>query len=239
MQAIRAVVIDRDRRCDLALLQLASIPSNAAALPLAPAQAKAGQEIMTIGAWTVGSQGLWGWVDGKVRNIVDSNWRDGKVRRIESTVATNSGNSGGPVVNKKGEIVAVHHAANTQATNVSYHIDLSELNAFLALALPIVEPKDAMGFISRGDRRLTTGRNALARDDFAEAIKLDPKLARAYLGRGMAMHYAGDSKTAILDFDRPSSSTPSTRRLSTSEATRSSTRLRMTKPSKTSRSRFA
>jgi tetratricopeptide (TPR) repeat protein len=197
---IRAVVIDRNRRCDLALLQLDAMPDTAHDLPLAVNFAKQGQEIMTVGAYTNGSQGVWGWVDGKVRNVVDSQFRDGKLRRVESNVATNSGNSGGPVVNNRGEIVAVHHAANTEATNVSYHIDLTELKGFLAVALPLVDPKGAMDFINRGDHRMSTGRYQAAREDFTSAVKLDGKLARAYLGRGMATHLAGDSETALLDY---------------------------------------
>lgn len=198
---IKAIVIDRDTVKDLALLQLASLPMAASALPLAASPAKQGQEIMTIGASTMGSGGLWGWVDGKVRNVVDQNLPQGKVRQVESNVATNSGNSGGPVVNNRGEIVAVHVAGHTKATNMSFHIDLSELNSFLAIARTMVDPKSVADFIARGDRRLMAKRFSAARDDFGSAVKLDPKNARAHLGRGMATFFFGDNATAILDLD--------------------------------------
>lgn len=200
-KAIPAIVIDRDRRSDLALLQLMSIPGDAHALPIAPVQAKQGQEIMTVGASTHGSQGLWSWGDGKVRNIVDSVFRAGKVRRIESTMPINKGNSGGPAINNKGEVVGVNHAYHGDAAAVSYHIDLGELNSFLALSLPLVDPKDAATFISRADHRLTQGRYAVARDDYTAALKLESKSAAAYHGRGKAYSSLSDFKTAVADFD--------------------------------------
>lgn len=198
---IRAKIIDRSKTQDLALLQLDSMPADVAALPLAALSAKQGQEIMTIGASTKGSGGLWGWVDGKVRNVVEVPRMGGKMRQVESNVSTNSGNSGGPVVNNRGELVAVHFASSLDARNVSYHVDLSELRSFLTVALPIVEPKDLAGFIARGDRRLIESRFAAAREDFAAAVKLDPKNPRARLGRGMATFFYGDNATAILDLD--------------------------------------
>jgi len=201
VKPIAGRVIDRNKHQDLSIIQLESMPSHIAALPLAANSAKQGQEIMTIGGDTRGSNGLWGWVDGKVRNVVDGMTPTGKLRQVESNVSTNSGNSGGPVINNRGELVAVHFASSLEARNVSYHVDLTELRTFLTVAMPIVGPNDAAGFIARGDRRLTTGRNAAARDDFAAAIKADAKNARAYLGRGMANQNLGDSATAILDLD--------------------------------------
>ena len=167
---------------------------------------------MTIGASTVGSGGLWGWVDGKVRNIVDQSLPQGKVRQVESNVATNSGNSGGPVVNNRGEIVAVHVAGNTKATNMSYHIDLSELNSFLAIARTMVDPKTVADFIARGDRRLMARRYSAARDDFGAAVKSDPKNARARLGRGMATFFFGDSRRQSSTSTRPRNCSRSTSR---------------------------
>jgi tetratricopeptide (TPR) repeat protein len=165
-------------------------------------QAKQGQEIMTVGASTYGSQGLWSWGDGKVRNIVDSVSQDGKVRRIESNMAINSGNSGGPTINSKGEVVGVNYAYMPDAAAVSYHIDLGELNSFLALALPLVDPKDAAAFLSRADHRLAQGRYAVARDDYTSAIRLNPESAQAHLGRGKAHYISNDAKAAIVDLDQ-------------------------------------
>ncbi len=198
---IRAKVIDRSKERDLSLLQLESMPAGTAALPLATRSAKQGQDIMTIGAATRGSGGLWGWVDGKVRNVVEVPHYGHRMRQVESNISTNSGNSGGPVVNNHGELVAVHFACSVDARNVSYHIDLSELRSFLAVSLPLVEPKTVSGLIARGDRRLSESRFAMAREDFAAAVKLDPKNARARLGRGMATFFYGDNATAILDLD--------------------------------------
>ena len=51
---------------------------------------------------------------------------------LESTLYTNGGDSGGPVVNDRGELVAVHSGNFTNANGRSIGIDVSQLKALLA-----------------------------------------------------------------------------------------------------------
>jgi S1-C subfamily serine protease len=51
---------------------------------------------------------------------------------VETQVPTNPGDSGGPVVNERGELVAITQSNDTKQRLVSYHIDAGELRAFLS-----------------------------------------------------------------------------------------------------------
>jgi tetratricopeptide (TPR) repeat protein len=60
-------------------------------------------------------------------------------------------------------------------------------------------PKDAMEYEARGAVYLVTdGQRAIA--DYSEAIRLDPKYAVAYLGRGLAYAYKKEYDRAIADY---------------------------------------
>src|SRR5207249_1567090 len=74
------------------------------------------------------------------RKQFSTSGKDGKdsfkvdARVVETQSPVNSGDSGGPVVNDQGELVAVvqGHAPDAQARLVSYFIDVSEVKALMA-----------------------------------------------------------------------------------------------------------
>src|SRR5205085_2359511 len=51
---------------------------------------------------------------------------------LETTSPINSGDSGGPVVNKSGELVAISQSLSPSARLVTYSVDISEVRAFLS-----------------------------------------------------------------------------------------------------------
>src|SRR5438309_390239 len=57
-------------------------------------------------------------------------------RIVETQTPTNPGDSGGPVVNEQGELVAVNDSHNINAQLVNNCIDVSEVRAFLAESRP-------------------------------------------------------------------------------------------------------
>lgn len=201
VEPIKAKVIDRDSERDLALLRLDSIPEGVQALKLAAGSPSVGEELFTVGAWSQGNEALWGGVDGKVRVVANTPLRGSRpVKTVKSSMPTNGGNSGGAILNDRGEVVAVHQGYRTDAREVTLHIDVSELKAYLKEALPLVEPKTAAEFQTRGDRQLRQWRLDRAAADFSEAIKLDRNLAGAYVGRGNVFLRKGDAQTALADF---------------------------------------
>ena len=207
-KGVKAVVIDRDRTRDLAVIQLESLPEGVAALPLAADEPEEGDAVRTIGGYTNGSDNLvFGGVGGEVRTVGTNGGLhgSGKVRVVLSTVSINGGNSGGPLVNEAGELVAVNsYTVNTGPTgravmNVNGHISIKELKTYLAEVDPLVAPKGAKEFVARGERKLTAGRNDAAVKDFSAALGKDDKNAQALYLRGKAFTAAGDPRTGLDD----------------------------------------
>lgn len=99
-QPVRAELIDKDPTLDLALLKVAVARESVASVG-SIAQLEVGEEVMTVGSprkmdFTV-SRGIVSYVGRKVKNHL----------YLQSDLPTNSGNSGGPIVNRRGEVVAV------------------------------------------------------------------------------------------------------------------------------------
>jgi S1-C subfamily serine protease len=139
---IRGKVVARESKKDLALIQLEALPRDARALFLARESPKTGQRLHSIGNPGT-SDALWVYTEGTVRQVYHKQFRTtGKndegfeidARIVETSSPVNAGDSGGPVVNDKGELVAVTqgHLADSQARLVSLAIDVSEVRKILA-----------------------------------------------------------------------------------------------------------
>jgi S1-C subfamily serine protease len=140
---IPAKVVARDPKRDLAVLQLEGpVPAEARAVKLAKDSPSPGQHVHSIG--NPGASGaLWVYTEGSVRQVYHNKIRSmdretGKgfeidARIVETQSPVNAGDSGGPVVNDKGELVAVVHGhlSDAQARSVSIFIDVSEVRDLL------------------------------------------------------------------------------------------------------------
>jgi S1-C subfamily serine protease len=138
--ALRGHVVARDKRHDLALVQLDTVPEGAQALPIAPNGVHPGQTVHSIG--NPGASGaLWVYTPGKVRQVYHRQWKandEGRTLTFEAQIVetdspTNPGDSGGPLVNDRAELVGVTQGGDFNARNVSTFIDLSEIKAFLGV----------------------------------------------------------------------------------------------------------
>jgi HEAT repeat protein/S1-C subfamily serine protease len=148
---VKLVRVERKR--DLALLQLESLPEGVAPLRLAAESASPGQAIYSLGAQPKGSQGMWQNNPGVVRQVAPATWRyrDGFERGcelIQSNMAINPGDSGGPVVNNRCALVGVNALSDPEARLVTGHIDLTEVRDLLkvhfrALGRDWSEPPEA------------------------------------------------------------------------------------------------
>jgi serine protease Do len=142
-KAIKGKVIARDEKRDLALVQLESLPEGVRALPLAKRSATKDDAVLSIGnSGIVAAAGqqptLWKMRTGKVAakgfiKITYQNTGDNlEVSMINSNLGVKSGDSGGPVVNSAGELVAVTSGASG---SISLAIDITEVRTFLQRAL--------------------------------------------------------------------------------------------------------
>ena len=210
-KSVKATVIDRDPVRDLALIQLESLPENCIALKMAAAEPDEGDIVRTIGGQTNGSDGfVWGNVSGEVRTVGINGGltRLGKVRSVMTTAPINGGNSGGPLINDAGELVAVNSyykpsGESGRAVNgvVSGHVSVEEVRKYLKEIEAIVEPKTVLNWTTRGERKLNAGRVDAAAKDFAKAIETDDKNAYAYYLRGRTFIEKNDPRTALEDLN--------------------------------------
>ncbi len=135
----KAQVLAVNQQRDLALLRLHELPPGVQALPLAKSSASAGQKVHSLGNPGV-SRSVFVHTEGSVRAPpIFDRWESAigrdrlpfaaKILEIQSS--TNPGDSGGPVVNDQGELVAVTQGSIVRAKALDIAIDVSEVRDFL------------------------------------------------------------------------------------------------------------
>jgi hypothetical protein len=132
--AIRGRVLAVDRKRDLSLIQLDRLPEGAKAITLAAASPRPGEAIESIGN-PGASDALWVYTSGTVRAVYKKQFRTGAGDHdftvVEMQSPINTGDSGGPVVNSAGEMVAVSQAISKSGNNISFAVDVNEIKAFM------------------------------------------------------------------------------------------------------------
>lgn len=144
--ATRGKVIARSSKLDLAILELENVPSYIVGLPLAGKPAATGASVYSLGGSGVnlrafsgvaGDAGaLWRFTTGTVRgrHRHSHQFKDGqKVEAmiLETQSPVNPGDSGGPTVNERGEIVGIVASTSLRDQLVSQSIDLTEVREHL------------------------------------------------------------------------------------------------------------
>jgi hypothetical protein len=201
---VAGVVLDADEPRDLAVIQVAALPAGAVSLPLAEDSPSPGEAIHSVGNPGV-SGALWVYTTGPVRTVYvhegDYAGRPLQARIIESQAPTNPGDSGGPVVNDRSQLVGVVMGYSKQGRLLSHSIDVSEVRPFLTRVRPLASPKTAADFNRRGLHHRRQKRLGHALTDFTTAIRLDPTFQPAYRNRAWLYNERGEYDNAIADCD--------------------------------------
>jgi S1-C subfamily serine protease len=140
-QAIKGKVLHRDQSRDLALVQLSSLPPGAKAIPLSKHSPRRGEKVINIGnPGKVDS--TFSMTEGNVRAVDIRDFAVGgsdgvmriKARMVTATNPVNPGDSGGPLIDKRGYQVAVTESGvfDGKTQNVNGFVDVTEVRAFLA-----------------------------------------------------------------------------------------------------------
>lgn len=132
---IRGRVLSVDRKRDLALVELDRLPEGATAIPMAAESCGPGENVESIGNPGT-TDALWVYTSGTVRSVYQKTFRTGAgehdFKVVETQAPINSGDSGGPVLNNKGELIAIAQAIAPNARLVSYSVDITEVKTFMA-----------------------------------------------------------------------------------------------------------
>ena len=138
--AVSGRLVTADKRRDLALIQLRSLPADVRALPLAPRSSRPGEDVHSVGnsglSGRLADGSLWWYTRGCVRQVHIRKIRSPAgvraVRMLETQAPVNEGDSGGPVVNDRGELVGVTDSYTADRRLVSQSIDVREVKEFVA-----------------------------------------------------------------------------------------------------------
>lgn len=135
-QALKGKVVFRDDTRDLALIQLDKLPPGTQALPLAKKSVRPAEPVINIGN-PAAVDWVFSTTQGNVRGIgvadfVVGRGSGGDVLRVKARVVTvtnpiNPGDSGGPLIDKRGYLVAVTESGRVGAQNVNNCIDVTEV----------------------------------------------------------------------------------------------------------------
>lgn len=202
VEPISVQVIYGDEEKDLALLQADSLPDDAKPLELADTPVDLGDSLYSLGGIPAGSEGFWIYTSGVVRAVYRRRLATGyTAETVEADMETNQGNSGGPVVNDQGQLVAVVEGHMVSARSVSLYIDLTEVKTFLKEALLLVAPSSVEDFVKRGEHHYNADRLDQSLADFTEILRRDPKHSYALSSRGWIFYDKGDNATSLAAFN--------------------------------------
>jgi S1-C subfamily serine protease/HEAT repeat protein len=195
-----ANVLHADKERDLAVIQLEGrLPQDTLAIKVAPQPASQADHILLVGNPGV-SEALWVPTSGSVRSRLKSihlEHMDYPHRCLETALGTHGGDSGSPIVNTRGQLVAVHFARHLDpVATLKYAADRDEVLAVLrevnvkdeeVLGTEVLPPAGArvqalVKQVDDGNPEVCRkGVEGLARLDPAEARRAVPALVRALL----------------------------------------------------------
>ena len=197
------LAIDKDN--DLALLKV-SASSGIKPLTLIndSETVKIGEAVFVVG----NPKGLEGTLSDGIISSLRSLEHNNK--RLQMTAPISPGSSGGPVLNRKGEVIGVavgsHQAMGAQ--NLNFAIPSNYLKKLLDKSKSATLLSEQNQSISTetynfgGNVKFKQGDYVGAIADYDKAIQLKPDYAEAYNNRGLAKHELGKHEAALADFDK-------------------------------------
>ena len=186
---------------DLALLKVTA--HGVTPLPLGDSDAVQIGETVYVAGNPLGFEGTFS--DGIISGRRDS---AGKKERLQMTAPISPGSSGGPVLNRKGEVIGVSTSLYNPlfGQNLNFAVTSKALQALLAQSglpkpLPYRAAASYFTYLLRGYERNLSGDFEGALREFTHAIRLDPDGAGGYVLRGITKAALGKLSAAIVDYD--------------------------------------
>ena len=127
--------------------------------------------------------------------------------RLQMTAPISPGSSGGPVLNRKGEVIGVSFMSLEGGQNLNFAIPSRYLRILLTrseITKSLSQGKQSISaetYFLWGYVKDELGEYNGAVADYTQAIHLKPDYAEAYNNRGLAKHNLRQYNTAIIDYD--------------------------------------
>jgi tetratricopeptide (TPR) repeat protein len=205
--------VDLDPARDLAILQVDDLPPDTEPLALSAEGCRPGEVVHSLG--NAAGEALWVYASGAVRQVYrrevnENGLRIMRYQCVQTQEPVNRGDSGGPVVNDEGQVVAVNHSilvpgAIGVGTLTTFAVDVSEVRAFLDEVRPMLQPSTADDFYRRGLRHLSRGRASTAITDFEAGLNNLPRerdTGAILIGLARAEYHAGLNREAVATLTR-------------------------------------
>jgi serine protease Do len=127
-RAFRATLVGADPAIDIALLKI----PKAADLPVAPL---GDSDALRVGEWVCAIGNPLGYVHSVTVGVVSFIGRKLFDRSLDDYIQTdaaiNFGNSGGPLINARGEVVGINSAISSRANNIGFAVPINQARAIL------------------------------------------------------------------------------------------------------------
>ena len=189
-----------DEKNDLAILQVAA--PDIQQLPLGDS------DTVEIGDRVYVAGNPKGFLEGTFSDGIISGIRgDSTEKRIQITAPISPGSSGGPVLNRTGEVIGVSMMTIEGGQNLNFAIPSNYLKGLLARlgpAKPLSEGKQSISaetYFLRAWVKDQFGNYKGAITDYDKVIHLKPDDANVYYNRGTANGKLGQYTAAIADYD--------------------------------------
>lgn len=184
-------VLAYDVENDLVILK---ISGEGTPLPLGDSDAvRQGDPISVVGF----PNGVYKVRHGRVINTRNSD------KRIRSTANTRGGNSGGPLLNRKGQVIGVHKGRNGAIpSNTLKTLLLKPTRTEPVTQWHNRKPIRAYAYFVLGKTKVEDKNYGDAVVDLDKTLQLNPKLSYTYYVRGVAKYALGDYSSAIADYDK-------------------------------------
>lgn len=131
---IQGKVIAIDRKRDLALIQLPTVPDGVQAIEMAEQSTTPGTKIALVGN-PGESKILWIHTSGTVRSVYQKKFKsthgEHDFMALETQTPIKPGDSGGPIVNEEGKLVGLAQSFSPQSALVSFCVDITEIRGML------------------------------------------------------------------------------------------------------------
>ena len=190
-----------DKTNDLALLEVTGYGGTT--LPLGDSNTVRIGETIYVAGNPIGLEGTVS--DGIISSRSDRHTKE----RLQMTAPISPGSSGGPVLNRKGQVIGVsvagHHGLGVQ--NLNFAIPSNYLKTLLTqsgIVKPLSQQNQSISaeiYLDRGNDKYDSGDYKGAIADYTQAIRLNPNYADAYVNRGNAKDDLGQHLAAIADYD--------------------------------------